>query len=544
MPVGVRAYSDPAKLMDTHKTTTGRDGTAETIERIEASPSLPQGQSPIEDEFNTDHLLPNLKRHTISGGVITISAQLAKFVLNLGSTVVLARLLTPRDFGLVAMVTTVTGFLAVLRHAGLSIATVQRERITHAQVSNLFWVNLGLSGLCTLIIAALAPLIAWFYRDARLTYITLFLSTTFLIGGFRVQHIALLRRKLQFKAIAFIDVGSMAFGVLVGITMALMRFGCWSLVGLSLATELGSFILTGSISRWRPQLPSKGSGLRPLLTFGAHQTAASLIFSIARGCDTLLIGRFYGAAAVGLYTRGAALVIRPLEQFLLPVNAVFLPTLSRLQSQPARYRSTFLRLYEAVALVSFFCTSFLFALAHPITLVMLGQKWAQASTIFAGFTFLALYFPLANVTNWLLTSQGRGKDLFLQTSIAAVLTALSFVVGLPFGPVGVAMSFSLSGLLIRLPILYFNVGRKGPVSTRDLWTRFFWHLPLWLVVFATTWYTRRWVLDARPLVQLLICTPIGAAAGVIFICLSKPQRRIALYLWQSLREFRYKHQAA
>ena len=281
-------------------------------------PAVAAGQDLSDEHFKTDHLMPDLKRHTISGGVVTISAQIAKFVLNLGSTVTLARLLTPRDFGLVAMVTAFTGFLTVFRHAGLATPTIQREHITQAQVSNLFWVNLAISGLCTLIVAALAPVLAWFYRDSRLTAIALCLSLTFLIGGFRIQHLALLRRQLRFKAIAFIDVGSMALGVSVGVTMALMHFGVWSLVGLSLGTELGSFIFTGSISRWRPQWPSRGSGVRPLLTFGAHQTAASLIFSIARGCDTLLIGRFYGAAAVGLYSRGAALVVRPLEQFLLP----------------------------------------------------------------------------------------------------------------------------------------------------------------------------------------------------------------------------------
>ena len=102
-----------------------------------------------------------------------------------------------------------------------------------------------------------------------------------------MQHLALLRRELRFKALAIIDVGSMAIGVAVAIIMAVMGFGYWSLVGLSLATELGSFILTGSISRWRPHWPSKNSGVGPLLTFGVHQTAASLIFSIARSTDTL-----------------------------------------------------------------------------------------------------------------------------------------------------------------------------------------------------------------------------------------------------------------
>src|SRR5689334_7348287 len=139
----------------------------------------------------------------------------------------------------------------------------------------------------------------------------LLLSTTFLIGGFRVQHLALLKRQMRFKAIAFIEVGSMAIGVFVGVAMALMHYQYWSLVGLTLAGEIASFLLTGLISRWRPQPPSRGSGIGPLVAFGMHQTAGSFLFSLARGCDNLLIGRFYGPAALGLYSRGAALVNRP-----------------------------------------------------------------------------------------------------------------------------------------------------------------------------------------------------------------------------------------
>ena len=491
-----------------------------------------------DEHIKTDHLLPDLKRHTISGGAITIAAQIAKFVLNLIATVILARLLSPHDFGLVAMVTAVTSFLIVFRHAGLAIPTIQREKITQAQVSNLFWVNLAVSGMCTLIVAALAPVLAKFYRDSQLIPITLALSLTFLVGGFRVQHLALLRRQLRFWSLALIDVGSMAVGTSIGIIMALMHFGAWSLVGLSLGTEIGSFVLTGCVSRWRPDWPSKGSGVRPLLTFGAHQTAASFVFAVARGCDTLLIGRFFGAAAVGLYSRGAALVIRPLEQFLLPINAVFLPALSRLQSQPARYRSTFMRIYEAVILVAFFFTSMLLALSHPVTLVLLGPKWERASAIFAGFTVFAISLPLSNVANWLLTSQGRGKDIFIQNSIAAFLALASFIAGLPFGPVGVAMAFSLSALLLRLPVLYYNVGRQGPVSTKDLWTGFLSNLPLWLVMFAATWCAHQWVAAARPWMQLLICLPVGAAVGIAFILFSKPQRRVAFHLLDTLRELR------
>ncbi len=468
--------------------------------------------------------------------MITMSSQAAKFGLNLVSTMLLARLLTPHDFGLVAMVTAVTGFLAMFRHAGLSTPTVQREHITDAQVSNLFWINLGVSVLCALILAALSPAIAWFYRDSRITYITLVLSTTFLIGGFRVQHLALLKRQMRFKAIALVEVGSMATGVFVGVVMALLHYRYWSLVGLSLATEIGAFLLTGSVSRWKPQLPTKGSGIGPLVAFGAHQTAGNFLFNLARGCDNLLIGRAYGPAAVGLYSRGAALVMRPMEQFLLPIDAVFLPTLSRLQSQPARYRSTFLRLYEAIAISAFFLSSLLLALALPLTLVLLGRKWEPASAIFAGFTFTAIQLPLSSAANWLLTSQGRGKDILRVTSIAAFLTLASFIVGLPFGPVGVAIAFSATGLLIRMPILYYIAGRRGPVTTSDLWTRFLRHLPLWVVMLVATWLTRATVAHLHPLIQLLICAPVGVLTGIAFIWMFQPQRKVATDILDIVRE--------
>jgi O-antigen/teichoic acid export membrane protein len=468
--------------------------------------------------------------------MITMSSQAAKFGLNLVSTMVLARLLAPHDFGLVAMVTAVTGFLAMFRHAGLSTPTVQREPITDAQVSNLFWINLGVSVLCALILAALSPAIAWFYRDSRITYITLVLSTTFLIGGFRVQHLALLKRQMRFKAIALVEVGSMATGVFVGVVMALLHYRYWSLVGLSLATEIGAFLLTGSVSRWKPQLPTKGSGIGPLVAFGAHQTAGNFLFNLARGCDNLLIGRAYGPAAVGLYSRGAALVMRPMEQFLLPIDAVFLPTLSRLQSQPARYRSTFLRLYEAIAISAFFLSSLLLALALPLTLVLLGRKWEPASAIFAGFTFTAIQLPLSSAANWLLTSQGRGKDILRVTSIAAFLTLASFIVGLRFGPLGVAIAFSATGLLVRMPILYYIAGRRGPVTTSDLWTRFLRHLPLWVVMLVATWLTRATVAHLHPLIQLLICAPVGVLTGIAFIWMFQPQRKVATDILDIVRE--------
>ena len=493
-----------------------------------------------QEHFKTDHLLTNLKGHTISSGAVTVSAQGAKFLLNMASTMILARLLMPRDFGLVAMVMTVANFLRVFKDAGLSIATVQRERITHAQVSNLFWINVAVSAVSTLVLAASAPIIARFYGNPRLIPITLFLSVTFLISGSTIQHQALLKRQMRFKALAVIEVGSMVVGVFVAVLMAALGYGYWSLLGSSLSIQTAGLILTWSVSRWRPQLPTRHSGIGPLVSFGAHRTAGDFILSLARGSDNLLIGRSYGSAALGLYSRASALLIAPLEQFLYPINVVFIPALSRLQSQPERYRSTFLRLYEAIALAGFFFTGLSLALARPLTLVLLGPKWGQAAAIFGGFTVAALCIPLGNASAWLFTSQGRGRDMLVTQLINSGAIVLSFLVGLPFGPVGVAIAFSISNLLVRLPIYYFSVGRRGPVRTADLWRVFFRHLPIWVVVFSITWLMLMLAANLAPLAQLLVCVPVGVLAGAAFICTFRPQRQVAIHLLETLRELKKK----
>src|SRR6266498_2178029 len=445
-----------------------------------------------EQHFATDHLLTNLKGRVISSGFVTMAAQGAKFALNLAYTMVLARLLMPDDFGLIAMVMTVTSFLRVFKDAGLSTATVQREGITHAQVSNLFWINLAVSALASLIMVSTAPLIAWFYREPRLVTVTMALSITFLLSGSAVQHQALLNRQMRFKVIALIEVASMVAGCLAGVFMAFWGFGYWSLVGASLATEFAG----------------------------------------------LLLGRYYGANSVGIYSRASVLLMRPLEQLLGPINAVFVPTLSRLQAQPERYRRAFLQVFEAIALISFPLTGLFLPLAHPLILVVLGPGWEKAAVIFGGFTMVALYFPLANVSTWLFASQGRGKHWVIALSMVSCVTVASFLAGLPFGPPGVAIIYSASCLLIQLPLLYYMAGRRGPVSTSDLLMGFLRHLPAWGVVCGATWLMRTLFAAYAPLTQLLICAPVGLLAGVAFVSIFAPARQAAMSLISILQELK------
>jgi len=491
-----------------------------------------------DDHFKTDHLLANLESRSVSGGFITVVSQGIQFVLTLASTMVLARLLTPRDFGLVAMVWTVMGFLRIFKDAGLSTATVQRDHITHTHVSNLFWVNIAVSGFVSLLVAASAPLVAWFYRDPRLVAITLALSPTFLMAGLAVQHMALLNRQMRFKVIALIQIGSVLAGVLTGVGMAWLNCGYWSLVGLNLTTTLVALLLAWLASSWRPQFFKRHSGTRSLLHFGANLTAGTFIYSFARGLDGLLIGRFCGAVPLGLYSRAAAMLARPLEQFIAPIQAVVIPVFSRLQGQPERYRQNFMRLYESIALTSFFFTGMFFALARPLTLVVLGAKWEGAAIIFAALSFAALQAPLGSCASWLITSQGRGKDSLSASWMISFIVALSFIIGLPYGPAGVAIAYAAACLLIQIPVYYWLVGRSGPVSTKDLWLGFLKHLPVWGVVTSVAWLILAAVPNVSPLGQLAICIPASFAAGVAFIVIYSPSRRIAGGLFSTLRQIR------
>jgi O-antigen/teichoic acid export membrane protein len=508
--------------------------------KSEVAGAVPSVTSPApsasEQHFATAHLLANLRQRTISSGLVTLAAQGAKFFVNLAYIMVLARLLVPQAFGLVAMVTTVMGFLRIFQDAGLSTATVQRQEITHAQVSNLFWVNVALGGVITLLVAASAPAVAWFYREPRLVGITLVLSITFLLASLAVQHIALLNRQMRFKILATIDVVSMLAGYLIGVGMALWNCGYWALVGANVTQVALKLVMTWSISRWRPRLPSRNTQTWHLLSFGANITAGSLMYSLARGADSLLIGRFFGAAAVGLYSRASILLMRPLEQFTLPINAVLTPALSRIQGEHDRYRRTFLQVFEAMALMSFLFAGLFLALSYPLTLVVLGPKWEAAAVIFAGFTIAALSYPLTTASTWLFASQGRGKDWVLTSSIVSTVTLCSFLVGLPFGPAGVAISYSASCVLIELPLVYYIAGRRGPVSRNDLWIGCLRHLPIWGVVCGTAWLARTFVLDANPWAQLVLCGPVALLAGAAYIGVSTPSRRVAVNLFCIMRD--------
>jgi O-antigen/teichoic acid export membrane protein len=401
------------------------------------------------DSLSTEHLHADLRGRSVRGVSLTLASQAAQFVMQSASTVVLARLLTPADFGLVAMVTAITGLATAFADLGLSEATIQRQEISHHQVSTLFWINAAIGLALMLVTAGLGPAMAWFYREPRLKGIAFLLSLTFLIGGLRVQHTALLKRQMRFSALAIRDVASYVIAVPVAIAMAWRGAGYWAIVALPLTLSFTQMALSWVIVGWIPSLPQRDAEVRSLVAFGGNVAASYLLLNVLRSADNVLIGRYWGAGPLGLYSRAYNLLTQPARQLYIPVGSVAIPAFSRLQSDRERFARYYLRAINLMTWISAPIFGFLFVAAEPVTVLLLGNQWREAAPVFQILVISALAQLLHGSTIWLFVSRGESGRLLKLTLIISPVLIGSYLIGLPFGIKGVA----LSGSLVLLAIL-------------------------------------------------------------------------------------------
>lgn len=432
------------------------------------TPSMAQRRHDHQAFVRQDHTLVELKRRSARGGVITVATQALKFCLQMGGTMVLARLLTPADFGLVAMVSAFTGFVGLFRDLGLSMATIQREEITHAQVSTLFWINVAASVVLAGIAAALAPLVAWFYGEPELAMITIVVGSTFIFGGLGAQHAALLRRQLQFRSIARIDIISQVAGTLAAIVLATSGAGYWSLVALTGVQGAVSSLLTFTASGWWPGLPRRRAGTRKMLAFGSNLAGASMLNYFIRNADNMILGYFGGPAALGLYTKSYGLLTLPLSQFLTPISAVTVPTLCRLAGDPPKFREFFLRSAGIVVVMVILATAAAFALAPELVAIVLGPGWESASGIFRILAPGAIISSTNIAGAWVCTPLGLTNRQFKSALFVAPTYIVGFLIGSQWGAEGVAAAFSITCGLLRVPVFRYML-RGTPVSPGDIW---------------------------------------------------------------------------
>ena len=420
-------------------------------------------------DFGTEDLQSDLGLHAARGAVVTIASQGLKFALNLAATIILARLLTPEDYGLLGMVAVVTGFVELFKDLGLSSATIQRAELNQGQISTLFWLNVAGSVAITILTMALAPIVARFYGDPRLISITIATAAGFLCGGLTVQHEALLKRRMHFAALATAEILSLMVAIVIAIALAWHGARYWALVISQLINGLVYAACVWTACRWRPGSPVLDAGTRSMLAFGRHLTAFSVMNYFARNLDNLLIGRYWGSDQLGLYARAYQLLTLPIDQINTPIAAVAVPALSPLATSPERYRQAYLSLLEAIAFLTMPLMAFMIVTSDWIVSLLLGPQWYHVSQIFQFLAIAGFVQPICNTTGWLFVSQGRTKHMFQWGMIGSSIIIVSIVAGLPWGAVGVAASYSATFICVVTPLLFWFVGRTGPVRTLSLY---------------------------------------------------------------------------
>jgi O-antigen/teichoic acid export membrane protein len=382
-------------------------------------------------------------------------AQGMVFAVQLISTVILARLLMPADFGLVTMVTTFSLVLMGFGQNGYAEAVMQRAEMDHFLASNLFWITFGMGLLLAIGFAAAGPLLARFYGDPRVARVAVCVSVTIFLNGFSTVHIALLKRALRFSVTSAIDVISIIGSVVVSILFALEGWGYWALVAALWVRPIVQSVGAWSLCRWTPGRPRRVAGTASIVRFALHVFGRFSFNYTTRNTDNLLVGFRFGSTSLGFYKKAYDLFLLPANQLFTPLSDVVLSTLSRLERGSAEYRRYFLNGLSILAFVSMGAGAVLTLIGKDLIRLLLGEKWGAAGHIFTffgpGIGIMLIYFASGIIH----LSIGRADRWFRWVVLEFGVTVLLFFLALPWGPVGIASAWSASFWILFIPAFWY-----------------------------------------------------------------------------------------
>lgn len=466
-------------------------------------------------------------KQAVRSVAVTVSAQAIKFIIGLGATMILARSLTPSDYGLVAMVAVFTGLVAIFRDGGLSIATVQRAEVNDAQLSTLFWINAALGFGLALIVVLISPLIGWFYNNDSLICVALALAISFFFSGLSAQPQALLQRQMRFKAIAFIEIASLIISAGLGVAAASAGWHYWSLVIMNIASVFINTVLVFFLCRWRPSPPSRANGIRSMLKFGGELTAMKFLDSCSSSLDSLSIGRLFNAEMVGLYSRAQTLMLLPVSQFMPPLLSVLLPVMSRLFDSNKNMNRVFIDILQLAVFASSIITVCLFVGSDWLVGIMFGSQWMESSVLLRLLCGTGFFIPLSTLCVASLIALGKGNTLIKWSLVKSAATVFAILAGAAWGARGVSLSLSISAIFFLLPILNQITAKSGLGSLSEIWRATGLGVAVCTFTCAAMLFVRTQVEIENPLIGLAALF-LASTAFHIFIMWALPSSRQVL----------------
>ena len=406
------------------------------------APSVPKGGA-------------SLRRLAVRGAGMTIFSSAMSVAIQVVATVVLARLLTPRDFGLVTMVTTFSLLLMNFGGNGFTEAVAQRDQIDHTLASNLFWINLSGGLLLTVGFAAAGSLLARFYGEALVAPITAGISVTIFLTSTSVLHLALLKRAMLFSAVAKNDIVAKAASVVVSIFFGRAGWGYWALVlgacTLPLSTSIGAWYLC----RWVPGRPRYASGTGAMVKFAMYTYGRFSINYFALNTDNLLIGWRFGARALGFYKKAYDLFSLTAAQLVAAITLVAVSALSRVRDDRAQYSRSLLGAMTVVAFWGMGISGDLTLIGKDLIRILLGPNWESSGQIFTFFAPGIGMMMLYGIHGWIHLSIGRADRWFRWGIIEWTVTILLFIGGIHWGPKGIAVAWCVSFWVLTIPAMWY-----------------------------------------------------------------------------------------
>lgn len=417
-----------------------------------------------------------LKRYS-SGPILLLMRRVFTVIVTFASTITIARLLTPRDYGLAAMSIVIMSFMQIFRDFGMSNALMRKGAIDTREVSFMFWFNVAATIVIAAVIAIASPAFALFYREPAVVDIILVSLIGFIIEGVCLQHAAILKRDLRFGVIATAETAGIAIGFVTGLTLAYYLRNVWAIVIMGLVQSAVTSLIMVFKADWHPGRYKKPDSLKELIVFGANASAFSILNFFSRNASTFAIGHFMAPASLGLFNRAFALYQMPLNNLIQPLAQAALPVMARLRSSPDIYRTTYCKLVRTICCAVGPAGAILIFASNPLIIALLGQKWAEAGPVLAALSASLIIYGLVWPIGDLLITQNRSHELRTAGIYDFVLRVGGATIGAYFGLFWAAAGVTI-GLLATVPIRVWQSGRTGPVSAGDQYRAFASSVPL------------------------------------------------------------------
>lgn len=491
----------------------------------------PHGATPTE---------PSRSARTARAGLISFGGTVAQVGIQAVSLAVLARLLTPTDFGVYGMAMAFVGFSALFRDMGLSAAAVQAKSLSHQTQSNLFWINTGIGLALTTIVAVSAPFVSLFFQEPAVSTVLVLMAPTLLLAGMSVQYSAILMRSMRFPAMTTIKVVGAVLGLAASITIAVLWGGVWALALPQLISGVVTFLLFVSATRWRPSRPRRDGHTRPLLSFGAGLFGAQVVTYAHRNFDVVLIGRMFGAVWTGHLNRATQVARMPLSMLTAPFAQIALARMSRFQDDRTQLARLMTQGQTLQVFPLLLAAGALLATADQVVVIVLGPGWEEVATLIRLIVVVEVMGILPSAVGWLLSAQGRGNVLFFLGIMTAMFKIVAMLIGSIWGPVGVVAGNAV-GAALSWPVTFLVGSAVTGIPTRPLFVRGVSSLTQVSVIAVGGWAAGQLLpAEANP---LLVAAVAGVGIAVCFAAMAAfvpPFRRDALFLWETVRSARRK----